>query len=417
MKRVVFLLVAVLAAGCGRKGPPLPPLVKLPVPPADFTAVRRGGTVELQFTVPGTNTDNTRPANVSRVDVYALTGGTLGMSEADLFKNGAKVASVAVKAPRDPNLTTEVDVPADEAEEVEAPEGRGLDQGVVAHAEEKLTDASRVVPNLSRAAPRASAGDVPGPLIGPSLLAVPSRLYVGVGVSKNGRRGPASSRALVPLVPQPPAPSTVTATYDERAVTIAWAALADVNQPVGPVGDVLPSRPIGVAITTIAYNVYEAAVPTAGGAGPSPVALTKTPVADTRFSDTRMTWGTTRCYAVRAVKSVGSLTVESEAPEPTCVTLRDTFPPAAPKGLMAVAGQAAISLIWDPSEEPDIDGYIILRAPAPGAPLSSITPQTVHETTFRDGVPSGANYVYALRAVDRAGNVSPASATVEETAR
>src|SRR5712671_3099263 len=71
---VVVLTAAVLAAGCGKKGPPLPPLLKIPAPPADITAQRRGSKVDLQFTVPGANTDGTRPANVERVEVYALTG-------------------------------------------------------------------------------------------------------------------------------------------------------------------------------------------------------------------------------------------------------------------------------------------------------------------------------------------------------
>src|SRR6267378_4772577 len=58
---VVALFAAALAAGCGKKGPPLPPLLKLPAPPADLTAERRGSKVDLQFTVPGANTDGSRP--------------------------------------------------------------------------------------------------------------------------------------------------------------------------------------------------------------------------------------------------------------------------------------------------------------------------------------------------------------------
>ena len=41
-------LVGALAAGCGKKGPPLPPLVRLPVAPADLSAERRGGIVDLE---------------------------------------------------------------------------------------------------------------------------------------------------------------------------------------------------------------------------------------------------------------------------------------------------------------------------------------------------------------------------------
>ena len=97
--------------------------------------------------------------------------------------------------------------------------------------------------------------------------------------------------------------------------------------------------------------------------------LTKTPIAETQYTDTRLTWGATRCYAVRSVETVDALTVESEATPPSCVTLADTFPPAAPKGLQAVATEGVINLIWDPNAETDLDGYILLRAVSPGDEL------------------------------------------------
>ena len=145
--------------------------------------------------------------------------------------------------------------------------------------------------------------------------------------------------------------------------------------------------------------------------------LTMTPVAETSFGDTRMTWGTTRCYGVRTVQSFGELAVESDEPQPVCVTLKDTFAPAAPQGLTGIASQGAISLIWEPSNEDDLDGYLVLRGLPPGDRLTPMTPAVIHETTFRDIVPSGSRYIYAVQAVDKSGNVSPASTTVEETAR
>ena len=65
LMRLVDRLRFVCRQACGKKGPPLPPLVKLPVAPENLVAERRGNIVDLQFTVPGTNTDGTRPANVS----------------------------------------------------------------------------------------------------------------------------------------------------------------------------------------------------------------------------------------------------------------------------------------------------------------------------------------------------------------
>jgi hypothetical protein len=367
-------------AACGKKGPPLPPLVKLPTPPADLSAERRGDTVDLQFTVPSTNTDNTRPANVVRVDVYAFTG-PADVADADVIKQGTKVASVAVKAPRDPNQTIE---PDESAADVEPLEGKGLDQGVLAHVEERLTETR--APSADETAPTQPV----------------TRTYVGVGVTTKGRRGPTSTRVAVPLGPAPPAPSDVKLTYDEKAVTVAWA-------------------PPPTSTGTLAYHVYETPADVASGLSRTETrtetALTKMPIAETRYTDARIAWGTTRCYAVRAVETEGSLTVQSDETAPACAELKDTFPPAAPQGLNAVASEGAISLIWDASPEPDVDGYLVLRGAAPGETLASITPSPIHETTFRDSVPTGTRYVYTVQAVDKAGNISAPSNRVEETAR
>ena len=100
-----MVMVATVALGaCGRKGPPLPPLVLVPVAPADIAAERRGDDVDVRFTVPATNTDGSRPANIERVDVFAIDGAPPSV-DADLLKRAKRIASVDVKSPRDPNAT------------------------------------------------------------------------------------------------------------------------------------------------------------------------------------------------------------------------------------------------------------------------------------------------------------------------
>jgi hypothetical protein len=59
----------------------------------------------------------------------------------------------------------------------------------------------------------------------------------------------------------------------------------------------------------------------------------------------------------------------------------------------------------------------VLRAIAPADRPAPVTPQPIAETTFRDTVPAGVRVIYAVQAVDRAGNVSPMSAPIEESAR
>jgi len=376
---LIVVLVS-LTAGCGRKGAPLPPLVKLPAAPADLTAERRGDTVNLRFTVPKVNTDDSRPANVARVDIFAVSGPPT-VSDQELITQGTRVATVPVKTPRDPNDTLDPGEPEDALPPLV---GDGLDQGSVAGVRETLAQG-----DARLSAPGATA-----------------RTYIGVGVTAKGRMGPVSARVVVPLAPPPAPPSGASATYDERTITLTWQAVAG----SGP----------------IAYHVYEVPpIPATGASGSRPpdqtvaaeTRLTETPSNDTSYRDARVTWGQTRCYVVRAVLSVGALTVEGDGAAPACVTLTDTFPPGAPTGLQAVAGEGMISLIWDASAERDLEGYIVLRATGPGDVLRAITPSPIRETTFRDAVPAGTAYVYAVAAADRAGNVSPPSNRVEETAR
>ena len=147
-------IVACSLVSCGKKGPPLAPLVKIPAAPADFTAERRGSDVKMQFAVPTTNTDGSKPANIERIDVYGFTGPS-AVNDEQLLKLGTRVASLAVKAPRDPNATDECDEPDQSPAEPDL-ESRGLDQGAIAQLEDPLTQAA--FRSVGSAAGRAQAG-------------------------------------------------------------------------------------------------------------------------------------------------------------------------------------------------------------------------------------------------------------------
>jgi hypothetical protein len=415
------LIVVMLCAACGKKGPPLPPLVRLPAAPENLIAERRGDTVHLQFTVPSTNTDGTRPANVANAEVYAITAlqdVITPMTDQQLLKLATKVGSVRVKAPKDPNLTAAADDPSDE---VDAPEGPGLEQGSAGRLDESLTDdlleAVEIPPDPHAPQPATDA-ETPRPLLAPPPNTL-IRAYAALGTSTRGRRGPLSKRIVVPIVPPPPPTSAPKMTYDESAVTLTWPPAvpqADAEEPadpafVGPRNEVLPSRALGYTRPPITYNVYDVSNPNAA------IKLTTSPLTVPRYSDGRMVWGEKRCYTVRAAESIGASTIESDAPPAVCDVLVDTFAPAAPKGVAGIASEGAINLIWEPNTEKDLAGYLVLRAAPPNEDLQPMTPAPIQETSFKDAVPAGTQYTYIVKAIDRAGNVSPASARVTETAR
>jgi hypothetical protein len=145
--------------------------------------------------------------------------------------------------------------------------------------------------------------------------------------------------------------------------------------------------------------------------------LTAAPVRLPRFSDPRVAFGDTRCYAVRAFVTIEQVSLEGNESPPACATFVDTFPPAAPAGVQAVPSDGAITLIWDASPETDLKGYLVLRGPAGSDKLERMTPEPIPETSFQDKVPPGTRYAYAVQAVDTSGNIGPMSARVEETAR
>jgi len=400
------ILLAVVGVGCGKEGPPLPPLVRLPSAPAEVVAARRGNSVDITLKVPAANTDGSRPANVQRVDVYAITT-PLNVTDEQLLKFGTKVGSVDVKAPRDPNETVEADEPESD---VEPPEGKGLDQGGTASLSEALSSAASVQASLTPPTRRGQTVTPPAavPLQGAPLHPA-SRVYAAVGISTRGRHGPFSKRATVPLVPPPPAPSETQVTYDESSVVVTWQpppARMPIQQPAD--GDVLESKPIGFSFPSTAFNVYELKDKTE-------TRLTTPPTTEAQYADKRIEWGTERCYVVRTIEIFDALSAESEASQPRCVMLVDTFPPKPPGGATAVATEGAINLIWEPNTESDLKGYLVLRAPAGSTTFAPITPEPIQPTTFTDTVQPGIRYVYAVRAVDTAGNQSEPSQPTDAT--
>jgi hypothetical protein len=362
----------------------------MPVAPP-LTADRRGSEIQLTLTAPAANVDGSRPANITRIDIYAVNGALPVMTDVEFMKRGTKVASIPVKAPKDPNAAVEQDEPAENAE---PPVGDGLDQGASSSVTETIT--ASVLQNAAKV-------DVPDvALIGPPASGQ-LRTYVGVGVDRRGHPGQFSKRVSVPLQLPPPPPPPIAVTYDEKKIVITW-------KPEGltvETSATLPSRPFGPLYPDVTYNLYDAK---------TGQKLNDKPIREVGYEDTRMDFGTERCYNVRAVEVIARLPVESEASGPFCEKLVDTFPPATPKGLNAVATQGAINLIWEANAEPDLAGYFVWRAIG-DAPLQQITPTAVTDASFFDGVRSGLRFRYAVQAVDKAGNRSAISDPVEEIAR
>jgi len=134
------------------------------------------------------------------------------------------------------------------------------------------------------------------------------------------------------------------------------------------------------------------------------------------FRDTQIQFGKTYVYTVRSVVQYPDLQIESLDSPPITVSPLDTFPPAAPQGLVVVlvpaqgAAPAYLDLSWSISAENDIAGYNIYRTEQEGAPGQKQNPELLRTPAFRDmNTLPGHRYFYTVTAVDRVGNESPVS--------
>jgi hypothetical protein len=61
------LIIFFVLFGCGKKGPPLPPIITIPNKVIDLSTVQVGERVRLSFTLPEKNTNETKPAEIAKI--------------------------------------------------------------------------------------------------------------------------------------------------------------------------------------------------------------------------------------------------------------------------------------------------------------------------------------------------------------
>ena len=91
----------------------------------------------------------------------------------------------------------------------------------------------------------------------------------------------------------------------------------------------------------------------------------------------------------------------------------ETTAPAQPANLIAEAQPASVKLTWNANTEEDLEGYMVVRAPKGTTDWNTIARKLSTNYFIDNTCRPGTSYIYKVKAIDRAQNLSEASATAE----
>ncbi len=389
-------LGAVVAAGCGKKAPPLAPLIIRPAAPEDVQVVRVADTVHVSFKVPQRNSDGKSPAALSAVDVYGLTGEARdadgnGLNAAALLRAATKVGSVDVEPPPPPASEDEDKAPAaDPAAPPPPPPPPKPDdprpaQGEFASVTEVVTPAvltSYVPTGKPRRKPVVKVpqpwDDLPLPLA-PVADEPLGRTYVVVGRDLKGRPGALSARVSVPLEPTPPTAAAPTLRYTENAIVVEWVVPPEARRPVF---EAVKQPPLAAGGSPAAAPAAPVASDTAAGATvppPAPPAAAAGPPAPP---------GAPPADAAQAPAGAPALPIQTIEVMP-----RVLFPGPTPHTFN-------LYVVPAPGTGVAPTGPEVATSPA-GGPLVPVNPAPLSETRFEDpAMAFGVERCYVLRLVE-----------------
>ena len=203
---------------------------------------------------------------------------------------------------------------------------------------------------------------------------------VGEGLPSNERSATPVASSAVPTAP------TLMSATPGNSVTLVWSA---------------PASTGGSPIT--GYNIYRGT--TSGGEN---LLLAVGNV--TTYTDETTTDGTTYYYQVSAVNASGESARSIERSATPHAS--DTTPPSTPSGLkVLLTGTTQIALGWNPStDNTGVTAYQIFRN-------GSLVGTVGLSRYLASGLAPGASYTFQVRALDAAGNQSPASTSLSARRR
>jgi hypothetical protein len=346
--------LSLLLIGCAQTGPPLPPSLELPKPPADLRATRKGNRVTLSWSQPALTTDR---------QTIRYVGPTLVCRslEYELAECGSPAA--LLPAPSTPLQTAGSNHTASQSYADTLPT-----------AMQPLDPAAEVT-------------------------------YAVEVLNRNARGAGLSNRVHVPAVLVLPPPADVAANLTGDGVTLTWTSSGELNNPGVNLRYRIYRRDENSGKDAIAGEIQ------LSEAGP-------THFTDSSFEwEKTYLYRVTSVSIVKRPDSEVQVEGDDTAPVRVIAhDVFPPSVPAGLQAAYSGEGQKPfIDLIWAPVTSADLAGYNIYRNEG-SATAVKLNSDLVPSPSYRDStVATGKTYDYSISAVDARGNESRRSETATET--
>jgi len=351
---ILVVAASVVLTGCASIGPPLPPALELPRPPADLRAVRKGEKITLSWTVP------TRTMERQNVRSLGKTRVCRGL-DTNLKQCNATIGEVAP--------------PADFAKKKDG---------------QKL--ASSYTDTLPADFQRRNA--------------LASATYAVEVLNGYGRAGGLSNQVKVPLAETPAPPTDFSARVTAQGVEVTWT------------GAVKPPVPGAIRYGYRVYRRAEGSQQKITVGEREAGVERSQALTDRSFEWEDTYFYCAEIFTVITSTGKADVFIDGDDTPEVKVFAHDVFPPEVPEGVQAVfsgPGQERfIDLIWTPVTDTDLDGYNIYRHEE-GAAAVKLNSELVKTPAYRDmSVAAAKTYFYSVAAVDQRGNESGRSEEASE---